>query len=311
MKTVEAEKRVAVEFGVTLQSGADPASFARLAEDLGFDYLACGEHLAFHGPTTNAFVSLAFAAGATSRIKLLSAVTLLPLYQPVVAAKLVAALDVVSGERFTLGVGVGGEYPKEFEAAGVAVSSRGARTDEALEVIDRLLTGSDSYSGRFTTFSDVTIAPRPSRRTPFWIAGRRPAALRRAARWGDAWLPYLRTPEQVAAGRAEIEGYAQARGKPGWPGRTALFAFATVDHDGDRARAMAAERVGRTYRQDFSSFAAKYLIAGTPAECVARLRQYLAAGVDTVIFRIACPRHAADAMLTLVASDVLPALRAS
>lgn len=297
---------MALEFGVTLQSGADPASFARLAEDAGFDYLACGEHLAFHGPATNAFVSLAFAAGATSRIKLLSAVTLLPLYQPVVAAKLVASLDVVSGERFTLGVGVGGEYPKEFEAAGVHVDSRGARTNEALDVIDRLLTGSDSYSGRFTTFSGVTVAPRPSRRTPFWIAGRRPAALRRAARWGDAWLPYLRTPEQIAAGRAEIDTYASA---DGWQGRTALFAFTTVDRDGDRARAMAAERVGRTYRQDFSAFAAKYLIAGTPGECVARLREYVATGVDTVIFRIACPRRESDTMLRLIADEVLPQLR--
>lgn len=300
---------MAPEFGVTLQSGAEPAAFARLAEAAGFDYLACGEHLAFHGPTTNAFVSLAFAAGVTSRIKLLSAVTLLPLYQPVVAAKLVASLDVLSGERFTFGVGVGGEYPKEFEAAGVPVEARGARTDEALDVIDRLLTGADTFTGRFTSFSGVTIAPRPSRRTPFWVAGRRAAALRRVARWGDAWLPYLRTPEQVAAGRAEIDAYARADGGSRWRGRTALFAFTTVDRDGDRARAMAEERVGRTYRQDFSAFAGKYLIAGTPAECVARLREYLAAGVDIVIFRIACPRREADAMLRLIADEVVPALR--
>jgi len=301
---------VTTEFGVTLQSGADPAGFARLAEDTGFDYLACGEHLVFHGPTTNAFISLAFAAGVTSRIKLVSAVTLLPLYQPVVAAKLAASLDVVSGGRFTLGVGIGGEFPREFEAAGVPVESRGARTDEALEVIDRLLTATEvSYDGRFATFADVTLAPRPRRRTPFWIAGRRAPALRRVARWGDAWLPYLRTPEQVAQGRAAIDGYARADGKAGWAGRTALFAFTTVDRDGDRARAMAEEQVGRTYRQDFSAFAAKYLIAGTPAECVARLREYLAVGVDVVIFRIACPRREADTMLRLLAEEVVPRLR--
>ncbi|WP_291408643.1 LLM class flavin-dependent oxidoreductase [Actinophytocola sp.] len=298
------------EFGVTLQSGADPAAFARLAEDAEFDYLACGEHLVFHGPTTNAFVSLAFAAGVTSRIKLVSAVTLLPLYQPTVAAKLAASLDVVSGGRFTLGVGIGGEFPLEFEAAGVPVESRGARTDEALEIVDRLLTSTDvSFDGRFTRFAGVTLAPRQKRRTPFWIAGRRPAALRRAARWGDAWLPYLRTPEQVAEGRAAIDGYARADGKSGWAGRTALFAFTTVDRDGDRAREMAADRVGRTYRQDFSAFAAKYLVAGTPEECVARLREYLAVGVTTVIFRIACPRREADTMLRLIAEEVVPELR--
>ncbi|MGH3762779.1 LLM class flavin-dependent oxidoreductase [Actinophytocola sp.] len=298
---------MSTEFGVTLQSGSDPAAFARLAEDAGFDYLACGEHLTFHGPTTNAFISLAHAAGVTSRIKLVSAVTLLPLYQPAMAAKLAASLDAVSGGRFTLGVGIGGEYPKEFEAAGVPVTSRGARTDEALDVIHRLLTSADvSVDGRFTTFRDVTIAPRPARKLPIWIAGRRRAALRRTARWGDAWLPYLRTPEQVAAGRVEIASLA---GPAGWSGRTALFAFTTVDRSGDRARTMAAERVGRTYRQDFSAFVDKYLIAGTPAECVARLREYLEAGVDVVIFRIACPRDEADAMLRLIAEEVVPHLR--
>jgi probable F420-dependent oxidoreductase len=292
-----------VEFGVTLQSGADPAAFARLAEDAGFDYLACGEHLAFHGPTTNAFISLAHAAGVTSRIKLVSAVTLLPLYQPAIAAKLAASLDAVSGGRFTLGVGIGGEFPKEFEAAGVPVESRGARTDEALEVVHRLLTSTDvSVNGRYTAFDGVTIAPRPANRLPVWIAGRRPAALRRVARWGDAWLPYLRTPAQVAEGRAEIATH-------GWSGRTALFAFTTVDRDGDRARAMAAERVGRTYRQDFTSFAEKYLVAGTPGECAARLREYRDVGVDVVVFRIACPRKEADAMLRLLADEVVPQLR--
>lgn len=291
-----------MEFGVTLQSGADPAAFARLAESTGFDYLACGEHLAFHGPTTNAFISLAHAAGVTSRIKLVSAVTLLPLYQPAIAAKLAASLDAVSGGRFTLGVGIGGEYPKEFEAAGVPVATRGARTDEALEVIHRLLTSPDvSVNGRFTTFDGVTIAPRPSSRLPMWIAGRRPAALRRVARWGDAWLPYLRTPEQVSSGRAELASQ-------GWSGRTALFAFTTVAEDGDHARAMAAARVGRTYRQDFTSFAAKYLISGTPGECAARLREYRDAGVDVVLFRIACPRKEADTMLRLLAEEVVPRL---
>src|ERR1700754_864452 len=141
--TLATEAVVSTEFGVTLQSGADPGAFATLAEDAGFDYLACGEHLSFHGPTTNAFISLAHAAGVTSRIKLVSAVTLLPLYQPVVAAKLAASLDVVSGGRFTLGVGIGGEYPKEFEAAGVAVESRGARTDEGLEVVRRVLSSTN------------------------------------------------------------------------------------------------------------------------------------------------------------------------
>jgi probable F420-dependent oxidoreductase len=302
------------QFGVSLQSGTAPAAFARLAESAGFDYVMCGEHLAFHVPTTNAFVSLSMVAGATESIGLVSAVTLLPLYPPALAAKLAISLDVASGGRFTLGVGVGGEYPPEFEAAGVPVRERGARTDEALEIIHRLMTEDDvTFHGRFSSFSNLTLAPRPlqSPRVPFWIAGRREAAQRRAARFGDAWMPYLCTPEQVAGGLARIQEITRERGGPGWTGRTVLYAFTTVDADGDRARRVAAERVGRTYQQDFSRLAAKYLVAGTPAECTSRLREYQEAGVDVVLFRLACTRQDAERMLRVIAEEIVPELRGS
>lgn len=294
-------------FGVTLQSGPEPVAFAQLAEQQGFDYLACGEHLAFHGPTTNAFVSLAVAAGATTSIRLLSAVTLLPLYPAALAAKLALSLDVASGGRFTLGVGAGGEYPAEFTAVGADPRERGARTDEALAVLRRLMIEDDvSVEGRFSSFTGLTLAPKPARPVPIWIAGRKEAAHRRVARFGDAWLPHLCTPEQVANGIARIGELSDGR----WRGGTALFAFTTVDTDGDRARETARSIVGRTYRQDFTTLAGRYLIAGTPADCVARVREYLAAGVDTVVFRLACRRRDAPAMLRLLAADVLPQLRA-
>jgi alkanesulfonate monooxygenase SsuD/methylene tetrahydromethanopterin reductase-like flavin-dependent oxidoreductase (luciferase family) len=292
-------------FGVTLQSGPEPVAFARLAEDRGFDYLACGEHLAFHGPTTNAFVSLAVAAGATTSIRLLSAVTLLPLYPAALAAKLAMSLDVASGGRFTLGVGIGGEYPAEFAAVGASTTERGARTDEALAVLRRLTTEDDvTVDGEFASFTGLTLAPKPARPLPVWIAGRKLAAQRRAARFGDAWMPHLCTPAQVENGIARIGELSGGT----WRGGTALFAFTTVDTDGDRARETAKATVGRTYQQDFTDLAAKYLIAGTPDQCVARVREYLAAGVDTVIFRLACPRRAAPAMLNLIADHLLPAL---
>ena len=81
---------------------------ARHAERLGFDLAAAGEHVFFHGPVGNAFVTLAAAAAVTERIRLLSAVTLLPVYPMVLAAKMAATLDLVSHGRFELGVGVGG-----------------------------------------------------------------------------------------------------------------------------------------------------------------------------------------------------------
>src|ERR1035441_3565929 len=102
---------------------------------------AAGGHVLFPGPVCTAFVTLAAAAAVTERIRLLSAVTLLPVYPMVLAAKMAASLDLVSHGRFELGVGVGGEYPPEFAASGVPVGGRGARTDEALAVLVRLLSG--------------------------------------------------------------------------------------------------------------------------------------------------------------------------
>lgn len=301
------------EFGVSLQSGPDPTAFARLAERSGFDYLSCGEHLFFHGPTTNAFISLAVAAGATSTIRLVSAITLLPLYPPALAAKLATSLDVASGGRFVLGVGVGGEYPAEFAAAGVPVRQRGARTDEALEAIHRLMTQDHvTMHGEHVTLEDLTLAPRPVQRprVPFWIAGRKAAALRRVARIGDGWMPYLVTPEQLADGIAQIREIAAATQRGDWSGRTAMLSFITVDRDGRRARREAAERVGRIYRQDFSRLGGRYLIAGTPSECVGRLREYRDAGVDVTLFRITCGRREAERMLATIADEVVPELRA-
>jgi alkanesulfonate monooxygenase SsuD/methylene tetrahydromethanopterin reductase-like flavin-dependent oxidoreductase (luciferase family) len=102
---------------------------ARWAEDRGFDQVACGEHVFFHGATANAFIALAAAAGATTHIRLLSALTILPMYPAALAAKLVATLDQVSKGRFDFGVGVCGEHPPEFNAVCVPVSERAQRTD--------------------------------------------------------------------------------------------------------------------------------------------------------------------------------------
>ena len=148
-----------LEFGISLSRLDDVAAEAQTAEALGYDYVTSGEHVFFHGPTGNGLMSLAAAAGATKRIKLLSSITLVPLYPAALLAKQTAALDVLSSGRFNLGVGVGGEFPSEFEACGVPVGERGARTNEALDVITRLWTEDNvSFDGRFTTLSGSTWA---------------------------------------------------------------------------------------------------------------------------------------------------------
>ena len=156
----------------------DITVIAREAEDLGYDFLACGEHVFFHVPTANAFVVLAAAAGATERIGLVSALTLLPTYPAPLAAKMAATLFAVSNGRFELGIGVGGEYPSEIAACGVDPRTRGAYVDESLEVISALFTGGRvTHRGRFVTVDGERLAPAPGR-LPIWVgaASRPPSA---------------------------------------------------------------------------------------------------------------------------------------
>lgn len=298
-------------FGTGLRSPDGVAEFARRAEDLGFDVLGCGEHVMFHVPTANTYVSLAVAAGATTRIRLLSAVVLLPLYPAALAAKMGAALDVASGGRYLFGVGVGGEFPKEFEACGVPVRERGARTNEALDVIRRLWTERGvSYAGRFNTLNDFSIDPMPVQSPPpIWVAGRRDAAMKRAARYGDGWLPYMYTPEQLAASADRIRAFGEEAGRDLSGFRFGLYVFTAVHEDGDRAREMAADRLGRQYAQDFSTLIGKYALAGAPDEVRARLREYVDAGARLVMLSSACPDDYIDENVRLIAEEVIPAFR--
>ena len=188
----------AVKFGTALRSPYGVAELSRQIEGLDYDVLGCGEHVSFHGDTANGFVSLSVAAGATTTIELMSTITLVPLYPAALLAKMGAALDVASNGRFSLGVGVGGEFANEFAACGVPVKERGARTDDALEVITRTWTDTDvNYDGRFTKLENFSLKPLPIQkpRPPIWVSGRSDAAMRRAAKYADGWLPYMYTPE--------------------------------------------------------------------------------------------------------------------
>ncbi len=301
-----------MEFGLVF-GGVDPGSAERAqrAEQLGFDYVATGEHLMFHGPTPNALMALAFAAAVTQRVKLLSSIVLLPLYPPAILAKQTAALDVLSGGRFQFGVGIGGEYPTEFEACGIPVNERGARANEALEVIRALWTGDTvDFAGRFTSFQAGRLQPPPTQRPgpPIWVSGRRDAAIRRAARYGDVWLPYMYSPEMVSTAGAKLATMCEDAGRPSDVVWNATFCFASVYPDGEKARRVASERVGGTYQQDFSKLG-RYLVAGTPEECRRRIEEYRDAGSRAMILALACPPDEHDDMARVLAEDVLPALR--
>src|SRR5579885_1963561 len=302
-----------VDFGLSLSSMTTVPSLARRAEAMGFEYLTCGEHLMFHGPIGNSLIALAAAAAVTQKIRLMSTIVLVPLYgSAAMLAKMTAVLDVVSGGRYHFGIGVGGEFLREFEAAGVPVNQRGSRTNEALEVITRLWTEKQvTFSGRFNNFREVTIDPPPVQKPhpPIWVAGRQEPAMRRAARYAQGWLPYMYTPEQLAASIEKINQFGREHGRDLSSFRHGLFIFTSVYKDRERAREVAARQVGRNYAQDFTQKAGRYLLFGTPEDCVKRLNEYVAAGARTVVIANACPREDLDANLKLIAEEILPAFR--
>ena len=301
-----------IEFGTALPTVTGTAEFARKTEELGYDFLGCGEHVMFHGPVSNTFISLSIAAGVTKKIKLLSSVVLLPLYPAALVAKMGAALDVASGGRYNFGVGIGGEFPKEFEACGVPVKQRGSRTNEALEVIKKLWTEDNvTFEGRYSKFSGVTLEPKPAQKPhpPIWVAGRKEPAMKRAATYADGWIPYMYTPEMLHESLEKIHQFGKAAGRDMSKFRPGIFMFASVYPDRDEAREQAAKALGKNYAQDFSKIAGRYALYGNPEDCRKRLKEYIDAGARTVLVSWACRQSDIEQNMRLVAEELAPAFR--
>ncbi|MET7402052.1 LLM class flavin-dependent oxidoreductase [Dactylosporangium sp. NPDC005572] len=297
--------------GLTLGAAGSVPADARRAEALGFDYLACGEHLFFQ-VAPNPFVELAAAAAVTTRIRLVSTVSLLPLYPAALVAKLAATLDQVAQGRFELGVGAGGEAPAEFAAVGVDPAERFRRLDEGLEVLRLLFRGGPvSYEGTYTRLQGVALDPPPVQPggPPIWLGGRKDGAIRRAGRFARTWLPYMVTPEQLRAGLDRVRAAAAGHGRDPSGVGAALFAFACADPDAGWARRTGIDHVSAAYRQDFAPLADRYLLLGSPGAVARRIREFAAAGAGTVILQVAAPPEDRDRVLDTIAHDVLPELR--
>src|SRR5215472_3500478 len=188
-------------------------------EKLPVDSVWQGGHLLPPTHTGEAITRLALMTAWTERVRVGTSVLLLPLYHPVVIAKQLADLDSRAGGRLTVGVGVGGEFQAEFDAVGVPVAERGARTSESIQVLRALWQGGPaSHQGKFWSFSDMELRPvraagSPGMRPggpPIVVAGRKEAAMRRAARLGDGWMPYLVSPQAYARSVAVISEAAAA-----------------------------------------------------------------------------------------------------
>jgi len=218
-------------FAINSHACAEPEAAARiaaLAERLGYDSLWAGEHVVVPSPRVppspmepeepilDPLIALAHIAAQTARIKLGTGVILLPQRNPLVLAKQVASLDVLSGGRLILGIGVAYLEP-EMRAIGVSMEGRGARADEYLAAMRSLWEDeAPSFSGRFANFEGVDAHPRPVQRPlPVVVGGHTRAAHRRAARSADGWYGFMQglraMAEQRELMRAAIEETGRER----------------------------------------------------------------------------------------------------
>lgn len=300
------------QFGVNIW--ADQIHKVRELEDLGYDSLWTGEHMLFHGPILDGLTPLAAAASLTRRVKLGTAILLLSLRNPVVTAKEVSSLDVISGGRVILGVGVGGEYPPEFEAVGVPLAERGRRVGEGIRVLKTLWQeGASDFSGRWTNFTQADMRPKPVQPggPPIWVSGRSEASAKRGARLADGYMPYLIHEQRYQETQDRIREWGREAGRDiDQEGFTwAHYVFVNADSNHEAAHAAAVAELSKRYNQDFGPFVDRYCAVGTPDEVAARLRSFMDIGVQHFVMSPVCSREAQDDLWRQVAQEVLPKLR--
>lgn len=288
-------------------------------EQLPIEAVWQGGHLLPPGPSGEAVTRLALMTAWTERVKVGTAILLLPLYHPVVVAKQLADLDAHAGGRLQVGVGVGGEHPKEFEAVGVPLGERGARTDEGIEVMRLLWSGRRvSHHGRFFDFADVELhAVRPPGATPgagraggppIVVSGRRGPAMRRAARLGEGWMPYLVSAGAYARSVRAIRDEARAVGRDLAGFEWMVYLYTSVRPDGDRARRDVSGFLGKAYGNLEPDKLDRIAPAGTPEEVARRLQEYVDAGARHIIVSPAAATETLE-VVRLAAHEVLPRLR--
>lgn len=213
--------------------GDDPVKvrdYAQAAEELGYDHMLCFEHVlgantasrpgwsgpyssqdGFHEP----FVLFAHLAALTSRIEFMTGILVLPQRQTALVAKQAAALDVLSGGRFRLGVGIGWNQV-EYEALGESFPDRGRRVEEQVEVLRQLWSHETvTFQGRWHAITDAGIKPLPVQRPiPIWFGGGADAAMRRIARLADGWLMDLEAGDPESGQLIEkMHGYLREAGR--------------------------------------------------------------------------------------------------
>ncbi|HXA43342.1 MAG TPA: LLM class F420-dependent oxidoreductase [Candidatus Solibacter sp.] len=213
------------------ESSADPGAlrdYVQAVEAMGYDHLEIYDHVlgaspdrpgGWNGPYTHehlfheVLVTLGYLAGVTTRLELVTAILILPQRQTALVAKQAAEVDLLSGGRLRLGVGLGWNRV-EMEGLGEDYSTRGRRMEEQVALLRRLWTEPlIDFTGDFNVISNAGINPLPGRQIPIWMGGTVDAAKRRAARLADGWMMNLPIESDPYAALDEVRGYVAEAGR--------------------------------------------------------------------------------------------------
>jgi alkanesulfonate monooxygenase SsuD/methylene tetrahydromethanopterin reductase-like flavin-dependent oxidoreductase (luciferase family) len=258
------------------------ADLCRTAEELGAGALWATDHLYWHGPALEAMVTLSVAATATRRAMLGTCVVQLPLRRAQAVAKQAASLQFVSDGRMILGVGVG-SHAGEYEQAGVSYGDRGRQLDAGIAELRR-----SWASGEGVTVGDIAAGgaeryrqlPAPSP-VPVWVGGSSEAALRRAARLADGWMPLFLSPTEYGAALERLTKEIDRAGRPADAVTRAIVLFVSLDDDPDRGRARGTAWMGSMYGIPAHAFE-RHLEVGTADSIAATVAAFRAAGAEHV-----------------------------
>jgi alkanesulfonate monooxygenase SsuD/methylene tetrahydromethanopterin reductase-like flavin-dependent oxidoreductase (luciferase family) len=276
---------MSVEVGIVLretdlgQRRNDLASLTATIADAGIDHATVGDHVSFAGGHgVDGLIQAAALLASHPALRVQTGVYLLALRHPATVARQLATIALMAPGRFTLGIGVGGDDPRELELCGVDPRTRGARTSEALELVQALLSGDEvSYRGRFFEVEDAAIRPAPEPAIPVLVGGRSDAALERAGRLGDGWLALWVSPRRFATAIELVDAAARRadRRRDGW--RHTLQLWAGFGSSRERAVGTIQPVIERSYGLAFERFE-RYTPCGRPDDVAAAIEPYLAVG---------------------------------
>jgi alkanesulfonate monooxygenase SsuD/methylene tetrahydromethanopterin reductase-like flavin-dependent oxidoreductase (luciferase family) len=301
-----------MEFADEGQSSARIRDAARAARDCGFAAVSANDHFVFSTPWLDGPTALAAVIEDTGTLELATTVALVSLRGPVALAKLLAAIDVLSGGRVVAGVGPGSSQ-RDYDALGIGFDDRWGRFEDAVGLLRTLLDGHEaSHGGRFAT-PDESLAPSAVRPggVPIWIGSWGSAAgLRRVARLADGWLAsaYNTTPERFAEARGALARALEAQGRPSEGFSNALATMWTwITEDRAEADRMLRDVLAPLLKRDADELSGQVCVGGRQ-DCLELLSRYAEAGCARVYM---WPLGDEPEQLEIIGADLLPHLGAA